>query len=277
MDKSQIFALFNQWWDEGDDIANDGPWEKDTMIQFAFAGYTAAIASYKAELLKEAGEPVAFLHQWIEYHPYGDTVAGEPCSAITNDGKPFDKSDTVTPLFTSDQVAAAILKATGPLEKEIERLKTVPMKYRRMAFNAQLQDENNELRTQLAAAQEEIKASSKDSLRLLESVKYLRGIAEHGEERQQREDETVEQFVLGYVKKLEDQLAKAEQRIAELIPGNGKELSERMKRLATNSVWRYSANQNKPVDMSDPNIQELFAIIDHLCIGLNSPANGASS
>ena len=37
-----------------------------------------------------------------------------------------------------------------PLEEEIERLKTVPMKYRRMAFNAQLQDENNELRQQLA-------------------------------------------------------------------------------------------------------------------------------
>ena len=46
----------------------------------------ALIESYKAELLKEVGEPVAFLHQWIEYHPYGDTVAGEPCSAITNDG-----------------------------------------------------------------------------------------------------------------------------------------------------------------------------------------------
>ena len=77
--------------------------------------------------------------------------------------------------------------------------------------------------------------------------------------------------------RLQDQLAKAEQRVAELIPGNGKELSERMKRLATNSVWRYSVDQNKPVDMSDPNIQELFAIIDHLCIGLDSPANGASS
>ena len=32
---------------------------------------------------------------------------------------------------------------------EIERLKTVPMKYRRMAFNAQLQDENESLRQQL--------------------------------------------------------------------------------------------------------------------------------
>ena len=39
---------------------------------------------------------------------------------------------------------------------EIERLKTVPMMYRRMAFNAQLQDENNELHQQLAAKDEVI-------------------------------------------------------------------------------------------------------------------------
>lgn len=178
-------------------------------------------------------------------------------------------------LYTSDQLATAILKATKPLEDEI-------VKWREASRVKHLEaidwaGKHQAISYQLAAAQGEIEASSKDSLRLLESVKYLRGIAEHGEERQQREDETVEQFVLGYVKKLEDQLAKAEQRVAELIPGNGKELSERMKRLATNSVWRYSADQNKPVDMSDPNIQELFAIIDHLCIGINSPANGASS
>ena len=34
-------------------------------------------------------------------------------------------------------------------DAEIAQLKTVPMKYRRMAFNAQLQDENNTLRQQL--------------------------------------------------------------------------------------------------------------------------------
>ena len=39
---------------------------------------------------------------------------------------------------------------------EIERLKTVPMMYRRMAFNAQLQDENNELRQQVAEKDEVI-------------------------------------------------------------------------------------------------------------------------
>ena len=37
-------------------------------------------------------------------------------------------------------------------DAEIERLKTVPMKYRRMAFNAQLQNENAQLRQQLAEA-----------------------------------------------------------------------------------------------------------------------------
>lgn len=37
-------------------------------------------------------------------------------------------------------------------DAEIERLKTVPMRYRRMAFNAQLQNENTQLCQQLAAA-----------------------------------------------------------------------------------------------------------------------------
>lgn len=45
------------------------------------------------------------------------------------------------------------LAATQKKDAEIERLKTVPMKYRRMAFNAQLQDENRELEKQLAASQ----------------------------------------------------------------------------------------------------------------------------
>ena len=49
-----------------------------------------------AELAKQ-NEPCAFLHEWIEYHPFGDTFAGEPCAAITSDEKPFDSSDTVSP------------------------------------------------------------------------------------------------------------------------------------------------------------------------------------
>ena len=41
--------------------------------------------------------------------------------------------------------------------EEIERLKTVPMKYRRMEFNAQLQTENDSLRAQRDALLELLK------------------------------------------------------------------------------------------------------------------------
>lgn len=39
------------------------------------------------------------------------------------------------------------------LKEQVAQLKTAPMKYRRMAFNAQLQDENAELGKQLTALQ----------------------------------------------------------------------------------------------------------------------------
>lgn len=56
-----------------------------------------------------------------------------------------------------DLIEAFYHAARKPLEQEVERLKTVPMKYRRMEFNAQLQEENAELRQQLAVAQLQIK------------------------------------------------------------------------------------------------------------------------
>lgn len=49
--------------------------------------------------------------------------------------------------------------------------------------------------------------SADEAMRLIATVKYLRGIAERGEGRQMRDDETVEQFVLGYVKRLEQPAA----------------------------------------------------------------------
>jgi len=47
---------------------------------------------------------------------------------------------------------------------------------------------------------------AKDVLRLTETIKYLCGIAVKGEGREINEDETVEQFVLSYVKKCEQQI-----------------------------------------------------------------------
>ena len=65
-----------------------------------------------AEVAK-GNEPCAFLHEWIEYHPFGDTFVGEPCATITNDEKPFDSSDTVSPLFTFPPTAEQIANETA--------------------------------------------------------------------------------------------------------------------------------------------------------------------
>lgn len=49
------------------------------------------------------------------------------------------------------------------LEAENEQLKTVPMRYRRLAFNAKLQDENDELRNRV----EQLEAENKELRRKL--------------------------------------------------------------------------------------------------------------
>ena len=72
--------------------------------------YHAAIESYKAELLKEAGEPVLY----AEFAEDGGWLGDASEYA--------DHLEEPHALFTSDQVAAAIAKATKPLEEEIERL-----------------------------------------------------------------------------------------------------------------------------------------------------------
>lgn len=65
-----------------------------------------------AEIAKQ-NEPCAFLHEWIEYHPFGDTFAGKRCAAITSDEKPFDSSDMVSPLFTFPPTAEQIANETA--------------------------------------------------------------------------------------------------------------------------------------------------------------------
>lgn len=67
--------------------------------------------------------------------------------------------------------------------------------------------------TELAALREQVKVLTQylsedgyDMLRLIATVKYLRGIAERGAGRLCDDNELVEQFVLGYVKGLEEQV-----------------------------------------------------------------------
>ena len=85
-------------------------------------GLVAFAEALVAELAKQ-NEPCAFLHEWIEYHPFGDTFAGEPCTTITNDEKPFDSSDTVSPLFTIPPTAEQLTARVRELEWKNVRLK----------------------------------------------------------------------------------------------------------------------------------------------------------
>ena len=81
------------------------------------AFFNAAIESYKAELLKEVGVPVNFCSQYSL-----DRVA-EYNNALVRIDSTFHEQSPVA-IYTSDQVAAAIINATKQLEGEIERLKS---------------------------------------------------------------------------------------------------------------------------------------------------------
>ena len=76
----------------------------------------AFIESYKAELLKEVGEPVAYKHPTLNKTISIYELVHEQPEWVR------DKWVAGQKLFTSDQVAAAILKATKPLEDHLASL-----------------------------------------------------------------------------------------------------------------------------------------------------------
>jgi regulator of replication initiation timing len=51
------------------------------------------------------------------------------------------------------------------LQAEVERLKAIPMKYRRLEFNAQLQNENDELRNRIEELERENNELLADAMR----------------------------------------------------------------------------------------------------------------
>lgn len=142
--------------------------KNEDLIAFA----EAIIESYKAELLKEVRGPVAEFKR----HPFGDYT--ELSFSAGYSARRGDK------LYTSDQIAAAIAKATKPLEEEIERLKQ--QSANRLIGLCKGGEDNDELRAQLAAAQEEIKTVTEQKNRMWFEMQTA-----------------------------QDQLAKAEQRVAE--------------------------------------------------------------
>ena len=73
---------FEQWWDAGDDIPNDGPYTPDTPIQFAWAGWQAALEQTEQPAQQE---PVAWLDE------YGNTfpLAAKQYSIVGKHWKPL--------------------------------------------------------------------------------------------------------------------------------------------------------------------------------------------
>lgn len=123
-----------------------------------------SIASYKAELLKEVGESVALVVKDSE----GEQLM-YPAAIFKY--KMASENDIISYLYTSDQVATAILKATGPLEEEVERLKSLAIDLTRE------RDEQfvslHELRAQLAAAQADNQELQRQNNRLRSDISDL--------------------------------------------------------------------------------------------------------
>ena len=113
MDKEQIKAIAEKADDYADNyLKSKGEYHPNWHDVRDEHFYHSAIESYEAELLADFGEPVAEFKR----HPFGDYT--ELSFSAGYSARRGDK------LYTSDQVAAAILKATGPLEDEVERLKS---------------------------------------------------------------------------------------------------------------------------------------------------------
>lgn len=167
----------------------------------------ALVESYKAELLKEAGEPTC----WMTPDGEGWRMRTKPPETDTKLGW--------MEFYTSDQLAAAIIKATGPLEEEVERNAT--RRYELVACRK----ERDELRAKLAKAEqlwqvaqgrcdglEEKLAAAQEEIERWKNGGYTNLWKQRTEDR----DETIERQRLTLLE-LRDQLAKAEQRVAEAI------------------------------------------------------------
>ena len=84
--------------------------------------------------------------------PLPEPVAYEAYAAMYGPELSYSKKgikSLLVKLYTAKQMREYADAENAALLKEVERLKTVPMKYRRMTFNAQLQDDNIELMHQM--------------------------------------------------------------------------------------------------------------------------------
>ena len=132
----------------------------------AFGGYRdMVVETLRQALAQPEQEPVAWMYEWNDQKHLTFTDQ----SFVEKAHPHFNKS---TPLYTAPVDAVNISQ---------ERV-----------------DET-------AKGEHEPVWSTEECDRVMKTLRYIQGIAERGEGRAMRDDETLEQFVLGYVKKLERQ------------------------------------------------------------------------
>lgn len=145
MDKKQILAIAGEP-SAYSDAFGDANRSKDEQYQWPLFSDTQVLKlfeSYKAELLKKVGAPVAWLYESKQGH-----------RLISDQRRCVHAYDSETRLYVSDQVAAAIIKATKPLEERIQRrMDDIRLQAERQVA---IEDKCRDLSAQLAAAQEEI-------------------------------------------------------------------------------------------------------------------------
>ena len=202
-------------YDNGHVVSPSGyTWIDDKLIEFA----EALIESYKAELLNEVGEPVAVTnHAQLGYV----TDGMHPDIPLAMWAKETSYSGANIALYTSDQVAAAILKATKPLEEEIERLSKLAYIGEHQFDDCTWKHRHGELRAQLAAAQEEIKTVTEQKNRMWfemqtaqnQLAKAEQRVAEYNEliyaVQTKNPDETRHQTALRYIRNAENRPSNA--------------------------------------------------------------------
>ena len=96
-------------------------------------------------------------------------------------------------------------------------LTTVQYKALKAWPDSQLSVEVPRLREQAKVLTKYLSEDGYDMLRIIGTVKYLRGIAERGTCRLCDDNETTEQFVLGYVKELEGQIKVLREALKEAV------------------------------------------------------------
>ena len=138
-------------------------------------------------------------------------------------------------------------------------LDAVDLMHERLAQPAQQPGQEPPMQQQLA-----------DALQSLDIYKQRVGALQQWQHQMRDPERTIVCDIIANGRTLEpagDRYKLAEQQVQEPVAGKGKELSEQLKLCARNVAFVASGR----VDMSSAAMQEMFALIDHVCVGIDSP------